>query len=94
MLRGSNSNHTYAKSLYCGHCPKKFKNTQGRSVYLKCAHPEMLCEQSVSVKDNFVFSEVGDVCMYIPQKTEVPDKNVLRMFEAQFWKKYKNVEPR
>ena len=39
----------------CDHCPKKFKNTQGHSVHLKCAHPEMLCEQSVSVKDNFVF---------------------------------------
>ena len=28
------------------------------------------------------------------QKTKVSTKNVLRMFEAHFWKKYKNVEPR
>ena len=33
-------------------------------------------------------------CLYIPQKTGVSTKNVLRMFEAHFWKKYKNVEPR
>ena len=33
-------------------------------------------------------------CLYIPQKTEVSTKNVLRMFEAHFWKKCQNVEPR
>ena len=29
-----------------------------------------------------------DFWLYIPQKTEVSTKNVLRMFEAHFWKKY------
>ena len=33
-------------------------------------------------------------CLYIPQKTGVSTKNVLRMFKAHFLKKYKNVEPR
>ena len=35
------------------------------------------------------------VCpFHIPQKTEVSIKNVLRMLEAHFWKKFKNIEPR
>ena len=47
----------------------------------------------------YLKTEIGSpsilfTCIYIPQKTEVSTKNVLRMFEAHFWKKYKNVEPR
>ena len=40
-------------------------------------------------------TEIGSLsifCLYIPQKTEVSTKNVLRIFEAHIWKTCKNVE--
>ena len=56
---------------------------------LKKTNPLSICCLSLQLRwevSRFFF-------LYIPQETKVSIKNVLRMFEAHFWKKCKNVEP-
>ena len=108
MFRGSNSNQHRNLSMnshriwWCLLLMLDFylKRTLNTALYTSRYHYRCITIHiPLSICCLYLQTEIGSPSIlfagiYIPQKTKVSTKNVLRMFEAHFWKKYKNVEPR